>query len=371
MGLVWYFSHKLNIRNDHDKSVLSCVKTWAFISEDFYDLSGESVKLSICIATLNRAKYIGQTLDSIVPQLTAESEVVIVDGASIDNTSEVVNTYSAQHKNIRYFRLNKKGGVDADYCKTIEFARGEYCWLMSDDDLMDATALSKVFQALDTAPDLLLINSQIKSIDFQVILEERRLKIYNDLEFGSEEFEHFFRTTANYLSFIGAVIIKRSIWLEREKEKYFGSCFIHMGVIFQKPFSGTIKVLSNPLIFIRNGNAQWTNRSFHIWMFKWPKLIWSFLSFSDEVKLQIVHKKPWTMFKKLILLRALGRYTWSEFKFLIASERFSIIGFVKAFVIVLVPICVLNTLAKFFYIYVRKDLVTAADLSLAKSPNLN
>ncbi len=49
--------------------------------------------LSICIATYNRAEYIGETLESIIPQVTDEVEIVIVDGASTDNTSSVVKHY--------------------------------------------------------------------------------------------------------------------------------------------------------------------------------------------------------------------------------------------------------------------------------------
>ena len=36
--------------------------------------------LSICIATYNRARFIGETLDSIIPQVTPAVEIVIVDG---------------------------------------------------------------------------------------------------------------------------------------------------------------------------------------------------------------------------------------------------------------------------------------------------
>ena len=38
-------------------------------------------RLSICIATLNRAAFIGETLDTIVAQLREDTEVLVVDGA--------------------------------------------------------------------------------------------------------------------------------------------------------------------------------------------------------------------------------------------------------------------------------------------------
>ena len=52
--------------------------------------------LSICIATYNRASYIGETLDSIIPQLDDDVELLVVDGASTDNTEDVVRKYAAE-----------------------------------------------------------------------------------------------------------------------------------------------------------------------------------------------------------------------------------------------------------------------------------
>ena len=72
--------------------------------------------------------------------------------------------------------------------------------------------------------------------------------------------------------------------MSREREPYFGTEFIHVGVIFQAPLPGTASGhLDAPgLDPVRHG--QWTARSFEIWMFKWPELVWSFPGFSDDGK---------------------------------------------------------------------------------------
>ena len=76
--------------------------------------------LSICIATYNRAGYIGETLDSSIPQLDDDVELLVVDGASTDNTEDVVRQFAQRETRIRYVRLSTKGGVDEDYDKSIE-----------------------------------------------------------------------------------------------------------------------------------------------------------------------------------------------------------------------------------------------------------
>jgi len=60
----------------------------------------KKIKLSICIATLNRAYYLEQILESISQQYQENIELVIVDGNSTDNTSDVINKIRINTPNI-------------------------------------------------------------------------------------------------------------------------------------------------------------------------------------------------------------------------------------------------------------------------------
>ncbi len=119
-------------------------------------------KLSICMATFNRAKYIGETIDSILSQFSSEVELVIVDGASPDNTCEVMERYLSRYPDIRYFRELTNSGVDADYDKAVGYAVGEYCWLMTDDDLAIPGAIAAILSALADNPELVVANSEVR-----------------------------------------------------------------------------------------------------------------------------------------------------------------------------------------------------------------
>ena len=84
------------------------------------------IRLSICISTLNRGALLGETLESIIPQLTDEVELLILDGASTDNTQEVVASFAARCSRLRYVRLETGEGFDEKYCRLGELAAGEY-----------------------------------------------------------------------------------------------------------------------------------------------------------------------------------------------------------------------------------------------------
>ncbi len=111
------------------------------------------IKLSFCIPTYNFANFIGVTLDSIISQATDEVEIVIIDGASTDNTKEVVMEYKKRFPRINYFLRDKNFGVDMDMAKSVELANGEYCWFMSSDDELKPQAVKRIMEEIKSGYD--------------------------------------------------------------------------------------------------------------------------------------------------------------------------------------------------------------------------
>lgn len=310
--------------------------------------------LSICIATYNRGKFIGETLDSILAQMTPGIEILVVDGASPDNTSEVMEHYLSSHPAIRYYREHENSGVDRDYDKAVGYAQGEYCWLMSDDDLIKPGAIERVLSAIDSKGDLVVVNSEIWNADYSEKLMDRRLGMTVDVEYGWSDREKFFTTTANQLGFIGCVVIRRSFWLSRDRASFYGTLFIHVGVIFQQPAFETVKVIAEPLIAIRDGNATWAARTFEVWAVKWPELIWSLPDLSDEARQAVCLREQWRRFKFLFYHRAMGTYSCIEFqKFL--STKVKGASRVKAYLAAIFPGEIANIIVVLYYIFLKRS----------------
>ena len=298
--------------------------------------------LSICIATYNRADFIGETLDSIIPQLTDEVELLVVDGASTDNTEEVVRSYLKKSERLRYVRLPKKGGVDRDYDTSVELAQGEMCWLFTDDDLLKPGAIAAVREAVKQGHGLIIVNAEMRNRDLSAVYQKKRIEIQADKKYASTEMEALFIDALDYLSFVGGVVIRRSIWLSRERESYFGTDFLHVGVIFQKPLTESAMIIAEPYITIRYGNAQWLSRNFEIWMFNWPKLVWSFKHISPEAMLEVSYKEPWRKFRVLVYQRSIGNYSPQLYRQYLSTMQASALWRVCAFPIAFLPknICI-------------------------------
>ena len=270
------------------------------------------IRLSICIATYKRAEYIGATIASIVPQLRPGVELIVVDGASPDDTPRAIGPWLS-HSGFRYYREPVNSGIDADYDKAVSYAAGEYCWLMTDDDLFLDGAVDEVLSHLGQH-DLVVVNAEVRDKGLARKLRDSMLRSAADRTFHEGEAEWAFIDCADYLSFIGGVVVRRAFWLARERTPYYGTLFIHVGVLFQKPAVSRVAVIGRPLLVIRFGNAMWSARSFEIWMFKWPALIWSFEHFSLAARGAVTARHPFHSVKRLLWFRAIGGYSMDEYR---------------------------------------------------------
>lgn len=281
-------------------------------------------------------------------------ELVIVDGGSPDNTEEIVAPYARQYNNVRYVREKTNSGVDEDYDKAVGYARGRYCWLMPDDDLMRPGAIARILEAIKEDHELILVEAEVRVLDFSEILERSRTSIAKDRRYGPGDAEQLFTDMCDHLTFIGAVIIRREVWQQRDRQAFFGSLFIHVGVIFQTPAIESALFIAEPQIIIRFGNANWTSRTFEIWMFMWPRLVHGFADFSTSAKAAVVSAYPWRNMMLLLKHRAKGRYSLREFD-LFLRHRGRLRDRCTSLVVGLIPASLANFVAVLYVVTLKRN----------------
>lgn len=52
--------------------------------------------ISIITVVFNSAKTLRATMESIIPQLSAEVEYIVIDGGSTDGTQDIIAQYTSQ-----------------------------------------------------------------------------------------------------------------------------------------------------------------------------------------------------------------------------------------------------------------------------------
>lgn len=91
--------------------------------------------ISIITPTYNCGEFIAETIESVLKQTYKNWEMIIVDDCSTDNTNEIVNTYIAKDKRIKYYCLKKNSGAAIARTKAIDLAKGSYIAFLDSDDI--------------------------------------------------------------------------------------------------------------------------------------------------------------------------------------------------------------------------------------------
>lgn len=107
--------------------------------------------ISIIIATFNAAKTLKRCLNSIVSQLNDETELILVDGGSKDDTNKIIDSYG--DKVAVHISETDKGIYDA-WNKGVKLAHGKWVGFIGADDVMYDGALALFLDKINGTKDI-------------------------------------------------------------------------------------------------------------------------------------------------------------------------------------------------------------------------
>ncbi len=125
-----------------------------------------SPKISVAFIFYNDAKYLHDSIRSILNQSFQDFELIMIDNGSTDNSFEVANNYAVQDNRIKILRSDKNyfgGGIN--FRKLLAEARGEYIKLFCADDILMENCLEKQVNLLEQNPQYLACFTNLKMVD--------------------------------------------------------------------------------------------------------------------------------------------------------------------------------------------------------------
>lgn len=128
-------------------------------------------KISIVLPTYNGARFLSDSIESIIAQTERDWELIIVNDCSTDDTLKIANKYATQDSRISVVsnRTNKK--LPASLNVGFALARGKYLTWTSDDNIYHIGALKKMAAYLDE-------NKSADMVSFDInFVNENTLKI--------------------------------------------------------------------------------------------------------------------------------------------------------------------------------------------------
>lgn len=149
--------------------------------------------VSVLIPAYNHEQYVQLTIRSIIGQTYQNIELIVVDDGSKDSTWKIINELRPECEkrftNVVFYREENSGSVVA-LNKALEFAKGEFVYIIASDDLAFPEAISVQHQFLTTHPEYALVTGDNIFIDengSEVVLDEYFNK-------ATEESLHKFKT---------------------------------------------------------------------------------------------------------------------------------------------------------------------------------
>ncbi len=152
-------------------------------------------KVTIVMATWNRAGLIGKAIGSVWAQSFADWELIVADDGSTDNTSRVIEDYQKKEpvrhegvgesgrSRIVYIRNATNEGISKNYNRAFRIARGEFIAMIDDDDpWLDPDKLKKQMDFLKKNSDYVGCGGGIVVVDLSGKELYRYLKPETDEE---------------------------------------------------------------------------------------------------------------------------------------------------------------------------------------------
>ena len=109
------------------------------------------MRISVITATYNSGRTIGDTLESVLRQTYKDVELIVVDGASRDDTMDVVRRYEPRFGGRLHWTSEPDRGIYDAMNKGIARATGDVIGILNSDDFYTSdTVLERVAEAMDT-----------------------------------------------------------------------------------------------------------------------------------------------------------------------------------------------------------------------------
>lgn len=259
--------------------------------------------LSICVPTFNRHESLKLLIDTIYNQIKFNSkvELVVSDNNSNDNTQNILKKYS-EIENIRIYKNNSNIGAVGNILKLTQvLAKGDYVWVIGDDDLLIPGAIDKLVKLIEnnrhigyffvnhiyeSSKNRESIYNEIKNFKLREFTNNSYLCFDTDIKEISEFEEIILKSnTAGVMTSLVCHIMEARAWKEtkidyKENNLYstFEKTFPHLAIAYRNYSSRNVYYIGKPQIIFFVGDQEWFNEH-------WSRLMYTqLLDFGKTLK---------------------------------------------------------------------------------------
>ena len=220
--------------------------------------------LSICIPTYNRAGFLKENLEKLIPQVESyigSVEILISDNCSTDNTEIIVNEIRKKTEfPILYTKNEKNIGGYNNMAKSISNSKGKYIYILGDDDILSPDFMSVILRLINDSEEYGMIHFNRLYGDGNCSNCKLKDPFYKDSQ-KIMPATSFIDDVLDQANFISSIVFNRMCWElgggHLKDNEYLGYNW------FARIYWGAIELGNNciyyymPLVIQRNGSKAW------------------------------------------------------------------------------------------------------------------
>ena len=116
-----------------------------------------SIKLSITTAVYNLDEsFLRAHIEGVEKQLTDETELILIDDCSTNNSGEICREYASENSHIRYINMGENCGLSRVRNRAIEEAKGKWIFFADGDDLLSDYFVETASKFYETNHDIII-----------------------------------------------------------------------------------------------------------------------------------------------------------------------------------------------------------------------
>lgn len=193
----------------------------------------KSSRLSVCIPSYNRAKYLKQVLDSVLSQKEYLFEIVICEDVSPQRQEigAIVQEYKNLHGDLIVYHENVTNlGFDRNLRQLLKTASGDYCVFLGNDDVLCPDALKNLSEVIERNDDVGVILRGYGWFNGTPDNVVQTVKYFPDERFmpaGLDSLAFFFRRSC----VLAGLTVARQPALALESSEFDGSLFYQLHLV--------------------------------------------------------------------------------------------------------------------------------------------
>lgn len=120
--------------------------------------------VSVVMPVYNGAKYLAESINSILGQRFTHFEFIIIDDGSTDKSPQIIKYYAERDSRIR-FRIRSNRGISATLNESIQMSNGEFIARMDQDDVSHPNRLAVQCEFMQSHTEVVVLGSAVQFMD--------------------------------------------------------------------------------------------------------------------------------------------------------------------------------------------------------------